>query len=593
MLADNEIRVLDLLHSPSVDDTPIICELRAVPLTAEADYEALSYVWGDQTATKTIEISGRQVTVTQSVHEALSRLRSRTHKRTLWIDQLCIEQWNLEEKKQQVQLMRDIYKHCHRCLVWLGEIKEHVSLADAENGWEVLTYLAAADGAEDPDDIPIPRAADGGQPVLYDALKALWSSADQGHPWWDRIWTVQEATIPKEVMLLWGPLSLSWETLTQAAATWIDPGCPYSLYELLTPETEEIISNLMTHVIWLNIAKDRLDDNPLDIVNRWRFRKSTDPRDKIYGLMGLCELGVLPITEKCDYLSPTSTVFRTLTLELMISEQDLRPLIANPRIDPDRATPGISSWVLDLASIGSSYRTDWYYHSYGYEEYNASGSLTPLDISSLEVQYQAKTLSLMGVRVDKVSLVESGYRTKTIANSNVPDGYIEHIVRSWYDVVKGRGKYKNNKVLPRRYFGGAYTSAKAFARLVLGDLVRDINLFPTRDATAKDLSAVFRFMESCEVSSDIRLTIYGMVANQSFFTTKMGLMGTGHVDIQPGDEIWVLRGGKVPFVLRPLENDGKTKYTFIGQSYLQGAMQGEIFQRGICSVDAEQTIHIF
>ncbi|KAK6080482.1 heterokaryon incompatibility protein [Seiridium cupressi] len=534
MLADNEIRVLDLLQSPSVDGTPIICELRAVPLTAETNYEALSYVWGDQTATKTIEISGRQVTVTQSVHEALSRLRSRTHKRTLWIDQLCIEQWNLEEKKQQVQLMRDIYKHCHRCL---------------------------------------------GQPM-------------EGHPWWDRIWTVQEATIPKEVMLLWGPLSLSWGTLTQAAATWIDPGCPYSLYELLTPETEEIISNLMTHVIWLNIAKDRLDDNPLDIVNRWRFRKSTDPRDKIYGLMGLCELGVLPITEKCDYLSPTSTVFRTLTLELMISEQDLRPLIANPRIDPDRATPEISSWVLDLASIGSSYRTDWYYHSYGYEEYNASGPLAPLDPSSLEVQYQAKTLSLVGVRVDKVALVENGYRTKAIANSNVPDGDIEHIVRSWYDIVKGRGKYKNNKVLPRRYIGGAYTSAKAFARLVLGDLVRDINLFPTRDATAKDLSAVFRFMESSEVSSDIRLTIYGMVANQSFFATKMGLMGTGHVDTQPGDEIWVLRGGKVPFVLRPLKNEGKTEYTFIGQSYLQGAMQGEIFQRDICSVDAEETIRL-
>ncbi|KAH6651675.1 heterokaryon incompatibility protein-domain-containing protein [Truncatella angustata] len=592
MLADNEIRVLDLLHSPSVGDTPIVCELRAIPLSAKADYEALSYVWGDETATETIEVSGRQVTITPSLLEALRRLRSPTQKRTLWIDQLCIEQWNLEEKKQQVQLMRDIYKHCRRCLVWLGEIKEHVSLADAARGWEVLTYLAAANGAEDPSEIPMPWAASGRETALYDAIKALRSSSEQEHPWWDRIWTVQEATIPEEVLLLWGPLALPWETLTQAAATWIDPGCPYPLSNLLTPETETILSGLMVHVIWLNIAKDRLDGKPLDIVNRWRFRKSTDPRDKIYGLMGLCELGALPVTEKCDYFSPASSVFRTLTLELMISERDLRPLIANPRIDPDKATPGISSWVLDLVSIGPSYNTDWYYHSYGYEEYDAARPLRPLDPSSLGMQYHAKTLSLAGVRVDKVALVESGYRTKTIANPNVPDEDIERIVRAWYDVVKGSRKYKNNKVLPRRYIGARYTSAKAFARLVLGDLVRDYNLVPIREATAKDISAVFRFLDSCEVSSDIRLTIYSMVANQSFFTTKMGLMGTGHVDTQPGDEVWVLRGGKIPFVLRPSENDGETEYTFIGQGYVQGAMQGEIFQRGICNVNTEQTIHI-
>ncbi|TVY82858.1 Heterokaryon incompatibility protein 6 OR allele [Lachnellula suecica] len=596
MLANNEIRVLDLLPSPSKNDTAIKCELRGIPLSAEAEYEAISYVWGDQTVTETIEVSGRQVTITRGLHEMLLRLRLPTEKRTIWIDQVCIDQWNLEEKKQQVQLMREIYKHCSRCLVWLGEIKEPVSLADAERGWELLTYLGEANGAEDPNDpseIPEPRAISHGQTVLYDAIKALWSSADQGNPWWNRIWTVQEAAIPENLILLWGPLTLPWETLTQAAAIWIDPGCPDCLSDLLTPETTEIISNLMTHVIWLNAAKEGRNDLPLDVIHTWRFRKSTDPRDKIYGLLGLCEPGILPITEKCDYVSPASTVFRSLTLELMIAEQNLRSLIANVRIDPDNATPGIASWVLDLVTIGPTYLTDWYSRAYGYEHFDASGSLEPLDPSSLVTQHQAKTLSLTGVCVDTIAVVESGFRTKTIAdNENIPPEQLEHIVGSWYDMVRGKGKYKNNEPLPRRYIGGPYTSDKAFARTVLGDLIRDDNHWVIREANAKDLSAVFRFMNLCEESSDIRRTIYDVAANQIFFTTKMGLIGTGHLDTEPGDEVWVLRGGNIPFVLRPTANDRKTEYNFVGQSYVQGLMKGEMFRRGICKIDNEQTIHM-
>ncbi|ETS75366.1 hypothetical protein PFICI_12310 [Pestalotiopsis fici W106-1] len=82
--------------------------------------------------------------------------------------------------------MRDIYKYCRHCLVWLGGIKEHVSVEDAERGWEVLTYVSAAGKAGNYRD-SIAVAMSSGQEAFHHAVKALWTSAGQRHPWWDRI----------------------------------------------------------------------------------------------------------------------------------------------------------------------------------------------------------------------------------------------------------------------------------------------------------------------------------------------------------------------------------------------------------------------
>jgi hypothetical protein len=39
----------------------------------------------------------------------------------LWIDAICINQADLDERKQQVQLMRDVYSGASRVVVWLRE----------------------------------------------------------------------------------------------------------------------------------------------------------------------------------------------------------------------------------------------------------------------------------------------------------------------------------------------------------------------------------------------------------------------------------------------------------------------------------------
>src|SRR4051794_22415309 len=101
------IRLLRLL--PNEDEAaPLHCELRKYSLQRSSLrthlYEALSYVWGDPDNTLSICVDKNQFQVTVNLHAALSRLRDHSFERIIWVDAICIDQSNKEERKQQVQL---------------------------------------------------------------------------------------------------------------------------------------------------------------------------------------------------------------------------------------------------------------------------------------------------------------------------------------------------------------------------------------------------------------------------------------------------------------------------------------------------------
>jgi hypothetical protein len=47
---------------------------------------------------------------------------------------------------------------------------------------------------------------------------------------------------------------------------------------------------------------------------------------------------------------------------------------------------------------------------------------------------------------------------------------------------------------------------------------------------------------------------------------------------KPGDEIWILFNGRMPYVLRKIEGE-EHGYSFVGEAYVHGFMEGEIFSR--------------
>lgn len=64
-------------------------------------------------------------------------------------------------------------------------------------------------------------------------------------------------------------------------------------------------------------------------------------------------------------------------------------------------------------------------------------------------------------------------------------------------------------------------------------------------------------------------------AGRRLFRTRKGLLGLGPHAVQQGDQVWVVPGGRTPYVFRPLSDLGPSQRAFIGESYIHGIMDGE------------------
>ena len=62
-----------------------------------------------------------------------------------------------------------------------------------------------------------------------------------------------------------------------------------------------------------------------------------------------------------------------------------------------------------------------------------------------------------------------------------------------------------------------------------------------------------------------------------FYSTSKNYIGTGPEAAQTGDQIWILYGGKVPFLLRPVAGE-INRYQLLGESYVHGVMFGEAME---------------
>ncbi|KAF3763375.1 HET-domain-containing protein, partial [Cryphonectria parasitica EP155] len=303
MLLNDEIRLLDILpYGSDGASAPIHCETRVVALSDKPVYEVLSYRWGDPEAKRVVTLDNQQTFVTTKLHAALLRVRLEDKQRTIWIDQLCIDQDNLTEKAVQIRLMREIYTNCSQCLIWVDEINPTVPQADAEAIIDALNSIAYKT-------LPVPPCLASAS-AFHGPIQALKSISVGTHPWWNRIWTVQESILPANKVFLWGPLQLPWDTLAHCAYAWTgtSDNPAQAMWDLLSKappkaaqDIRDILGHLFCNVIWIDSAHQQRD-TPVATTAKWRGRQATEPRDKVFGLLGLLPRGMeLYYTDRCDY----------------------------------------------------------------------------------------------------------------------------------------------------------------------------------------------------------------------------------------------------------------------------------------------------
>lgn len=142
------IRLLSITReSLDLDSVPLHGSLTELNLDNQPDYEALSYCWGNVDLNVPFVCNRRVLYITRNCNEALRRLLRGKWRRSIWVDSICINQYDLLEKNHQVQMMGDIYRYASAIRVWLGPQTEHSDTALSSLKSLTIAYaLAIAPG---------------------------------------------------------------------------------------------------------------------------------------------------------------------------------------------------------------------------------------------------------------------------------------------------------------------------------------------------------------------------------------------------------------------------------------------------------------
>jgi hypothetical protein len=243
--SDDSIRLLEL--EPADKQQPLSCRLIHVPFLNRPVYEALSYTWGPPEPTNSILINGTPMAIRQNLHDAFLALRNEHEPRVLWADAICIDQSSLEERERQVQFMDSIYQRAATVLIWLG-------------GADGMTQTAFKSGLAS----------------LKENDRREYCSWVCHHSYWTRLWIIQEVTLSRELRVCIGRSSEKWETFLENLSQHVER------YEDMRHQIS-VIKNLDQK------RKSRYSEKSCleKLLEDSQYAKCQEPRDKIYGLLGL------------------------------------------------------------------------------------------------------------------------------------------------------------------------------------------------------------------------------------------------------------------------------------------------------------------
>jgi hypothetical protein len=460
-----EIRVFMLLPGEEAE------EIRGHILHAYLDapyfpprYEALSYFWGDPTDTVSItilgstapelpEFAGRaapfeipdpqkrvigQLQITKNLNIALHALRRgllQDEHRILWIDAICINQSDSNEKTIQIGLMQNIYQSATRVTVWLGD-----PMPFSDRGLDALDVIFHVDF-----EVPLFSAYYTRGKSRLGLLYLMQRS------WWQRMWVIQEIVFARKARLLCGDRSVIWPSLNRLDTIISKLKQVIQITSSRQHEHGTGLENLLEILqIQSRIMKEP-KPSLLDLVELFQTRQCTDRRDRVFAILGLA-------AEEDSKENPPDYSMTLPEVQMRLFRMAIPKLQGLQFLNCSGGyieKPGRSSWILE-----------WDSEVTGMSD-TSSGRLRPrLGFTSLIVQepYFRKfessrrarpevsfrtgleglcLLSLKAIVVDSINICEEQFKSQRVDDNQVaiprqyfwPDDDPVPLMREWRDLA--------------------------------------------------------------------------------------------------------------------------------------------------------------
>jgi hypothetical protein len=555
-LQSNEIRLFYLEPGSKSPHDSLRLSIFINHLECLPPYEALSYVWGDNSNPISITVNEQQFYIGRNLYDALIELRAEmSPRRIFWVDAICINQLNESEKSHQVARMVEIYDKAFSTTMWIG--KEDKALGSALHDVQGLNKSTRVNNLGQDDELSYTFGN-----KLPHSMDLIMSQA-----YFSRSWITQEVAVSKCLTVTAGSVQFDFDELSLAFRTIskFQPGSSkYGAQFVALDALRKAVSNIRKVTYdKTGDSKDCPEDDGFNhddsnelivmpdlthLLISERDKGATDPRDKVYALLGVSGMSGCSQFSP-DYSTTINELYAAVAVQLVQQSRGLRILSSS---QPRYSTRNLPSWVPDWSQPwrGGIDRRD---------EFSAGKSLEP----HVRVSTDNKTLLLHGLKLDTIRRTHMiPFKDWKYTDILDPPAVILEAEAARLGL---RGQYCTTETYPIVLL--QILVAGRGPRVMNTDLTRFVSYASTGDFEWNPLNPHKRRWDL------LKHNLAWSNGEWDMFETELGLLGLGPTHALPGDVVYIFGGGNVPFILRPWEEKG---YKLIGECYLHGFMEGQL-----------------
>ena len=597
-----QIRLLKLhrkLPLLQISGELITCTLQDAP-----QYHAISYVWshGPQDL-RPMTLNGGLFHVKGNVHDILSHCASFSGPTLLWIDSICIDQNNVNEKTHQVRAMRLVYERAAHVLVCLGEGSSNLAFSLISELQGIIETFGNARAGEHMASFFSRRRVD---LILRARIEALCDLLH--HPWFRRVWVVQEVVMAKSVTFFYDGRLIDWTELYKTFMV-LASGPVISMLTMLASDgavanPESFLGPLsMPHIVAYRMEHRMLGPNSIGHVLRiFGERKATEPIDKVFALIGIAKQDA-PLESLIDYRRETDDVLLDLA-NYLLDTGKLLDVLDLAGIGRSGRSAGLPSWAVDWTMMVAGMPLNSSFAP-GHLRYCAATERPQRAVrgeSSREIELKGQVIGEICaiLPADKLQAADQAAASELMLYRDRAYDLARQFIPAMYSRLEGQtleeavwrtlvgDKTTTTRPAPAEY-GDAWNTCTRFMQ-ALGEHPPvekagiDFFTWVAKGVLSRfGAEAVQEFQEASKKFEELNVLFDSGEGSSPhvFCITDNGYIGMAPALSQVGDTVALIFGSEIPYVLRAdTARKPSLQYQLVGDSYVHGIMDGEALCAG-------------